>query len=125
MGDSTDGAWTGRMKTSNSVPGEKNLFNEFHSRNAAPNHPPFYTLKQHVEYVERKLSAMKRAVKGNPAAEPLHEVRVTDKLEENDEDDTQETEPPIINRQNLVIIPQDPGPASRTRIAKARDQHGR
>lgn len=84
-----------------SVPGEKNLFNDFHSHSAALDHPPFDTLQQQAAHVERKLNAMKRTVNGNPPSEPLHEVDVA-------EEEVDHIEPLVINRQILVIIPQDP-----------------
>ena len=83
-----------------SVPGEKNLFNDFHSRGAAPDQPPFYTLQQHARYVEQKLNAMKRSVTGNPASEPLHEVQA--------QEEVPHVDAPVINRQCLVIVLQDP-----------------
>lgn len=50
------------------VPGEQNLFNDFHSREWAPTGSEFYTLKQHAENVERKVAAMHATVE---AALPL------------------------------------------------------
>ena len=53
------------------MPGPKNLFNDFHSRNGAPTGAEFYTLQQHAEHVDRKLAQMTREVKGNPASQLL------------------------------------------------------
>lgn len=54
-----------------SVPGSKNLFNDFHSRNGAPMGAEFFTLQQHAEQVDKKLARMRREDKGNPASQLL------------------------------------------------------
>ena len=68
-----------------SVPGSKNIFNDFHSRHGAPNGAQFFTLQQHAENVEQKLAAIHAEVEGNPAAQPLetmvHEQKKTSKNE--------------------------------------------
>ena len=40
------------------VPGEQNLFNDFHSRGGAPDAAPFQTLEQHEQRLQRKLDGL-------------------------------------------------------------------
>ena len=46
------------------IPGEINLFNDFHSRGGAPGRAPFYTLAEHAQDVESKLQQLREAAEG-------------------------------------------------------------
>ena len=94
-----------------SVPGDQNLFNEFHTRSGAPEGAEFYTLQQHAEQVEAKLAKMKRSVEGNPASQVLEPEGASDKSGNGDggkpkNQDTDEQK--HVHRQFLVITPQNP-----------------
>ena len=56
-----------------SVPGVDNTFNDYHTRNGAPNAAPFVTLVQHAEQVELRLAALRESA-AKPDSEKIRET---------------------------------------------------
>ena len=50
------------------IPGKMNLFNDFHSRQGAPEAGPFYTLKEHEIRLEKKLQQLEQQAEMETAA---------------------------------------------------------
>jgi len=110
-----------------SMPGEDNLFNDFHTRGGAPRRTPFLSLQEHARRLDERLTALRNPpAAGNPATWDLSHLPCKDQTsadqspaeagESGSPGKAGQTTPPPTEgqpqqvwRQHLVIVP--PAPA--------------